>query len=247
MIKLERDFTPEFFTREDLDALTKKFKDDETAVWHHPEIKSACLKLSKGKCAFCEVKLEEGSTYNEVEHFKDKKTFPDDVIKWANLLPSCRHCNGSKHQHNVVLEPIINPCIDFPCEHLYLRGYKIKGKTVLGTMTVNVLNFNHTDHKFIPRCKAGDVIETSLEHAMDKLEWYKEKQDTRRRNRLKNIVEAILGECQDTASFSAVSATVLHNSDDYVNLKVTMQALGLWTSYMQELHDKSLALTLPQV
>ncbi|EOU6349313.1 TPA: hypothetical protein ACHKZ8_005011 [Escherichia coli] len=73
MIKLERNFIPDFFTRVDLLSLTQEFKDNGTSVWHHPEVKSACLKLSNGKCAFCEVKLEEASTYNEIEHFKDKK------------------------------------------------------------------------------------------------------------------------------------------------------------------------------
>ncbi|MCU6671396.1 hypothetical protein M8013_22000 [Enterobacteriaceae bacterium H4N4] len=247
MIKLERNFTPEFFTREDLDSLTNQFKKEGTTVWHHHEVKSACLKLSDGKCAFCEVKLEEASTYNEVEHFKDKKTFPDDVIQWENLLPSCRHCNGSKQRHNVVLEPIINPCNDLPSEHLYMRGYRIKGKTTLGEMTVNVLNFNHKDHKFIPRCKAGDVIERSIDNAIEKLEWFMDRQDVRRKNIFLNYVEALLGECQKDSPFSAVSATTLHNSDDYKLLKGVMEVQGIWTDYMQTLHDDSLGLILAEV
>lgn len=247
MIKLERNFTPEFFTREDLDSLTNQFKNDGTPVWHHPEVKSACLKLSDGKCAFCEVKLEEASTYNEVEHFKDKKTFPDDVIQWENLLPSCRHCNGSKQRHNVVLNPIINPCNDLPSEHLYMRGYRIKGKTTLGEMTVGVLNFNQTDHKYIPRCKAGDLIDRSIENAIEKLEWFMDKQDIRRKNIFINYVEALLGECQKDSQFSAVSATTLHNSDDYKLLKGVMEVQGIWTDYMQILHDDSLGLILPEV
>lgn len=246
MIKLERDFTPDFFTREDLDVLTEKFKNEDVAVWHHPEVRAACLKLSNGKCAFCEVKLEEASTYNEVEHFKDKKTFPDDVIKWENLLPSCRHCNGSKQRHNVVKDPIINPCIDSPPDHLYINGYRIKGKTELGAMTVNVLNYNHLEHKFIPRCKAGEVIDRSIDDIKEKLSLYFEKQDTRRRNRLQNAVEAVLGECQLTAPFAAVSATVLHGSEDYEYIKVSMQSMDVWTDYMQELHELSITLTLPK-
>ncbi len=246
MIKLERDFIPDFFNHVDLDLLTQDFIENGTAVWHHPEVKSACLKLSHGKCAFCEVKLEEASTYNEVEHFKDKKTFPDDVIQWENLLPSCRHCNGSKQKHNVVLHPIINPCTDLPSDHLYMRGYRIKGKTSLGTLTVDVLNFNHRDHKFIPRCKAGEVIESSIDDASEKLKWFLEAPTLRRRNILLNLIEAILDECQNKAPFSAVSATTLHSSIDYGQLRKAIQELGIWTDYMQYLHEQSLALVLPE-
>ncbi|ORM61558.1 hypothetical protein PRCB_11055 [Pantoea rodasii] len=245
MIKLERNFTPEFFSRENLSELTDKFKKNGTPVWHHPEVKDACLSLSSGKCAFCEVILEEASTYNEVEHFKDKKTYPDDVIQWENLLPSCRHCNGSKHSHDVVLEPIINPCHDVPSVNIYMRGYRIKGRTYLGEMTISTLNFNHREHKYIPRCKAGEVIESSLEDALEKLEWYLHSPSTRRKNNLQNMVEAILGECQKTAQFSAVSATILHDSDDYEQLRTHMQRHNLWTDFMQELHIDSQAIRLP--
>lgn len=245
MIKLERNFIPEFFSRENISELTDKFKRDGTPVWHHPEVKAACLALGHGKCAFCEVKLEEASTYNEVEHFKDKKTYPDDVIQWVNLLPSCRHCNGSKLSHDVVLHPIINPCNDMPSDNLYMIGYRIKGRTSLGDMTVSTLNFNHREHKFIPRCKAGYIILDSLEDALDKLEWYLQAPSIRRKNILQNMVEAILDECQKTAQFSAVSATVLHDSDDYDRLRTDMQFHDLWTDYMQELHIDSQALRFP--
>ncbi|PXW15736.1 hypothetical protein [Pantoea sp. JKS000250] len=245
MIKLERNFTPDFFLRENLSDLTDRFKKDGTPVWHHPEVKEACLIISNGKCAFCEVLLEEASTYNEVEHFKDKNSYPDDVIQWENLLPSCRHCNGSKQTHNVVLDPIINPCHHVPSVHLYMRGYRIRGRTTLGEMTISTLNFNQREHKYIPRCKAGDVIESSLEDALEKLEWYLHSPTTRRKNILMNMVEAILDECQKTAQFSAVSATILHDSDDYELLKTSMHRHNLWTDYMQELHVNSQDLRLP--
>lgn len=247
MIKLERDFTPEFFLREDLKSLTSEYKDSGKAVWHHPEVKSGCLKLGHGKCAFCEVKLEEASTYNEVEHFKDKKKYPDDVISWENLLPSCRHCNGSKQSHDVVNSPIINPCHEIPSDHLFIRGYRIRGKTDLGVQTVEVLNFNQREHKFIPRCKAGDVIESSLDDALYRLESYLKEPSVRRKNILKNKIEAILEECQITASFSAVSATVLHGSSDYIQIREAMIANDIWTDHMQKLHDNALLIRLPEI
>ncbi len=126
-----------------------------------------------------------------------------------------------------------------------MRAYRIKGKTELGIMTVNVLNFNNTDHKFIPRCRAADLIESRLDEAMEKLDWFIEKQDVRRGNTFKNLVEAILGECQKQSAFAATSATTLHSSDTYKQLKDSMMELNIWTDYMQELHDASLMLKLP--
>ena len=35
--------------------------------------------------------------------------YPDEVVDWDNLLPSCKRCNTTKGTHDVVTEPIINP------------------------------------------------------------------------------------------------------------------------------------------
>ena len=79
--------------------------------------------MSNQKCAYCEGRLDLKSDYMEVEHFRDKKDYPNDVLIWENLLPSCKHCNGNKSSHDVVSEPIINPFVDVPREHIFLKSY----------------------------------------------------------------------------------------------------------------------------
>ena len=91
------------------------------------------------------------------------------------------------------------------------------------------------------------MIERSIDNAIEKLEWFMDKQDTKRKNIFMNYVEALLSECQKDSPFSAVSATTLHNSDAYKVLKGVMEVQGIWTDYMQTLHDDSLGLILPGV
>lgn len=39
MIKLERNFTPLFFSPQNVSRLTEKFKSSGTHVWHHDDVK----------------------------------------------------------------------------------------------------------------------------------------------------------------------------------------------------------------
>ena len=90
MIKLQREPKPEFLTKEKVSDLTAHFKaNPKVTVWKHEEIGKILLKSSTNKCAYCECVLQIEDSYMQVEHFKDKDTYPDDVINWDNLLPSC--------------------------------------------------------------------------------------------------------------------------------------------------------------
>ena len=84
-------------------------------------------------------------------------------MNWNNLLPSCKHCNVSKGKHNVVDEPIINPCDIDPREHLYFQNYRLKGKTDLGNLSIEVLDLNNTKHLVLPRCEVGNKLSERIE------------------------------------------------------------------------------------
>lgn len=245
MIKLDRNFTPVFFNPSNVQKLTEKFKTQGSHVWQSQDVKNACLKLGNNKCAFCEVILDQKSTYMEVEHFQHKDHYPDNVIEWNNLLPSCRHCNGSKGTHDVVKEPIINPCIDKPAEHFYMKGYRLKGKTPLGVMTEEVLDINNITHYVTERCRVGTFISESIEEAEIKYERYKENPIPQRLREVRKVLRILLLECQNTALFSAVSATVLHDTAEYATLKEKMLSDSSWTVQLDELHHNSLQLKLP--
>lgn len=60
----------------------------------------------------------------DVDHFKPKSIYPDLVVKWENLLPSCPHCNKEKSSHDTGAEPIVNPSEDDPREFFYLKDYR---------------------------------------------------------------------------------------------------------------------------
>lgn len=125
--------------------------------------------MSNQKCAYCEGRLDLKSDYMEVEHFRDKKDYPNDVLIWENLLPSCKHCNGNKSSHDVVSEPIINPFVDVPREHIFLKSYLYKPKDELGKSTIYVLDLNDCTRLVIARCTLGTEINKRLEDRLNEI------------------------------------------------------------------------------
>ncbi|OQY54394.1 MAG: hypothetical protein DRR08_10845 [Candidatus Parabeggiatoa sp. nov. 2] len=80
--------------------LTTCYVTNGTSVWKKPYIIRALLKMSSDKCCYCECNVTEESNYLEVEHFQPKSLYPDKVVVWDNLLPSCKRCNGTKRDHD---------------------------------------------------------------------------------------------------------------------------------------------------
>lgn len=100
--------------------LTERFKkNNKDAVWNRSYIRSALLEMSNAKCCYCECKVGAGEREMHVDHFKPKSIYPDLVVKWENLLPSCPHCNKEKSSHDTGAEPIVNPSEDDPREFFY--------------------------------------------------------------------------------------------------------------------------------
>ena len=240
MIKLERYFTPAFLTPTFVKIKTDEFKAKESTVWDIAELKLALLELSYGKCAYCECDLKEESKYMEVEHFEDKKYNSDKVLEWENLLPSCKRCNGSKSTHDVKVKPIINPFKDKPSDHLVFRLFQIKGKTELGIETVDTINLNHTERAVLKRFEIGEGLEKLIDDAVERLKLYQGDNTTKRKNRLLNIVEGILKECQPNSMYSATCATILHSNENYKLLKTTLNTLSLWSLELNELDIESM-------
>jgi uncharacterized protein (TIGR02646 family) len=97
------------------------------AHYRDEKIKEPLLKSSHEKCAFCEC-IPGESGYPEVEHFKPKSLYPDEMFDWENLLPSCKRCNNNKHEHDTGREPLINPYDINPEEAFYYEDINIKAK-----------------------------------------------------------------------------------------------------------------------
>lgn len=239
MIKLNRNFTPILLNPSFVKAKIQEFKDTSKNVWNIDWLKESLLSLSNGKCAYCECDLKEESKYMEVEHFEDKDSFPNKVLEWDNLLPSCKRCNGSKSTHDVIFEPIINPFLDEPSTHLYFRLYRMKGKDAKGKQTIDVVDLNHYERAVQKRFEVGEALEKLIDTASDRLELYLENSIVQRQNKLKNIVEDILKECQPNSIYSSTCATVLHTNDTYLEIKKKLKELKLWNDYLEKLDNVS--------
>lgn len=239
MIKLKRGEKPKYLTDEKVEELTFLFKSDKSkSVWKHKDIHAALLLSSSSKCAFCEIELNLGSSYMEIEHFKLKNSYPDDVVSWDNLLPSCKRCNTSKLIHDVVVKPIINPFDVDPTEHLTQSACRIYFKTILGEQTRDVLDLN--DPSLIrPRFEVWNfVIDRVEEIHRDTIS--KSKISKHDRNKLSRLLVS----CQPDRAFSAFASTSLHSSEEYSDLVKVLKDSNQWDDYMEELHQNSLRLVI---
>lgn len=244
MIKLTRERKPAFLTDAKVKELTEKFKSTKSPVWNNNHIKIPLLRSSHEKCAYCECSLTSESNYMEVEHFEDKKNNEDKVVLWENLLPSCKKCNSSKGTHDVINEPIINPYIDNPKEHLSMRLYRFRGKTEKGKSTIDVANLNHSSRLVISRFEIGEKIDDLVKISWERYKAFSIKNDTRSKNRLISTVEGLLEECQPESNYSASTATNLLTDTNFIELISIMKKGTLWTDDLENLLKRGEALVL---
>lgn len=245
MIRLYRNFMPRKLTPDFVQSRTDLYKVQKKSVWNLEWLKDSLMELSHGKCAYCECSLMRESNYMEIEHFEDKNHNPDKVLDWNNLLPSCKHCNGHKSTHDVTAEPIVNPFVDNPNDHLYFQFYRYKGRDEKGDMTIAVLNLNDGERKLVDkRFEIGNALQKSLEELLGKLDEYKKRPDIPKKNRLVNAVYGTIKLCQPDSEYAALCATVLHSCDEYQKLKDGMKTNGLWTQQLEDLDKVSRTICL---
>lgn len=236
MIKLQRSKKPKYLTNEKVKELTEEFKKDTNkTVWKNRNIADELLKSSSFKCAYCECQLNIEDSYMQVEHFKDKDRYPDDVVNWDNLLPSCGRCNRKKWTLDVVAFPIINPYIDEPKMHLCHESFRLYGKDNKGKMTIKKLVLNDDERVVYPRFLAINELKKQLEEIRDNInnsDWA--------RNKLTNLLLS----SQSNKSYSAFISSELHRSIDYEFILNDFKNKGLFDEDLEILHNDSLNLTI---
>lgn len=245
MIKINRLPCPTQLTPAVQATKTAKFKADGSSVWHEEYIRERLLEMSNSKCCYCECNVTEGGSYMEIEHFHPKGTYPNEVVAWDNLLPSCKKCNTQKGEHDTVATPIINPSVDDPQEHLKIRvGVRFKAKDDLGAETIETLDLNNQVKHTTPRHKVVQKIENKVEELLDKTQDYIDSHDKtiRKQNKLLKSVRELLQICQPSEPYSAFMSTALLTNDCYVDMKNALAGEGLWTQEFSDLESKLLSI-----
>ena len=244
MIKLTRTDAPVELTQEFVRIKTAYFKVTKESVWREDFIKKALLNFSNNKCCYCETEITIGSQYLQVEHFHDKGSYPDEVLSWSNLLPSCQRCNVVKHTHDTYTEPIVDPTVNDPKDHFYLDSYMLRKKTHLGETTISALDLNEMKRVMLKRFKCGSLIIIKID------EIYAESINIvtpihgNKKRSLLNKLRGLMLECSPTEEYSATCSTMLLSSENYPKVKEWFLSNGWWTPEFSDLESKLIAIKL---
>ncbi|WP_374965703.1 HNH endonuclease [Lysinibacillus sp. RS5] len=239
MIKINKVPCPSELTTQVKVTLTQDYKDNSKPVWRKKYIKEALLLSSHNKCAFCECLLNKESNYLEVEHFHHKDKYPNEVVDWDNLLPSCKRCNTSKGEYDTYINPFVNPSIMSPKDHMVLDNFLLRPVTLAGDNTIEELNLNDFDKLFSARYSLSQVTIKGLENIYQLILNYRENKTNRMLTKIVSSTQAILNEGVETSPYSAIISTLITNSTTFMIIKEFLIIEGKWDI---ELHTKLTAL-----
>lgn len=243
MIKLNRPEKPSDLTPEVEKQLVKEYKDTGKSVWRKDFITTPLLEMSHNKCCYCETMLGAQARSMQVDHYHCKDSYPDEVVTWENLLPSCSQCNSNKSTLDTHNTPIINPSVDNPKDYLYLKCYMIKSKDNTigskGRLTVDQLELNHRERLVNPRIKIASEMYYKLADIHEKAIALSSREDGKLYNKTKiiNTLVDILKMAQPDAEYSAFMATIILTDEDYMEIQNILKNMELWTDELETLHN----------
>ena len=61
---------------------------------HKDELRKALVEEQRGLCCYCMGRVRADRTAMKIEHWKPRKQFPDEELKYRNLLAACRGGEG---------------------------------------------------------------------------------------------------------------------------------------------------------
>lgn len=163
--------------------------------YRHAEIRSALRVETSKKCAYCESKIAPIAP-DHVEHILSKSARPELIVEWSNLTLACPTCNGLKGDYYSDAEPLINPYVEDPEEHLLHFGPFVLTRpgSAMGERTARRLQLSRVG--LIER-KAERI--GLLEHLVAR--WHEQTEPE-----LRNLLEGEIR--QEAASDAEYSATV---------------------------------------
>ncbi len=242
MIQLTYRPAPIELTTEKIANLTQLFQKEGKSVWKQPYIERELMLLSNNKCCYCECRLGIEDKYMEVEHFLPKDTYPNEVVEWTNLLPSCSRCNKAKGRHDTNLYPIIHPIRDSPSVHLKLNCFFFRAKTEIGKTTINTLKLNDRVRLVTVRQNLCSKLIEQLDHLHELVEEYVDGSFTssQRKNRIINTFRQILIECTPLTEYAATASTIILQQENYTIIKNLFQEQSFWDEEFEKLEQQAL-------
>lgn len=240
MVQLQRIAKPIELTDELVVELTEKFKETGDTVWNKSFIKQALLRMSHGKCCYCECRLVEESKYMEVEHYHPKSIFEDLVVFWLNLFAACKRCNVHKLDHDPSVEPLIHPVDDNPKDHLTIKAYRFYAKTEKGRTTIDVIDLNHRKQLAQKRFEIGmKMIEELDELEILAIRILGQPPFTMREQR--RVISSLRRKMEmglPTEIYSATIANCILTEPSYSIVKELLIQHNLWDTAFQSLEDR---------
>lgn len=168
-------------------------------------------KMQGGLCAYCECKLNR----KHIEHFKCRKSYPNETFSWDNLFGSCGdsskqggwpRCGIFKDSGKLKydIEKVIKPDVDNPDDYLlFLTSGKVTSKNNISELdtskaeeTIKVFNLNNDPRLVNSR---ATTLKTYLEEIKTFYELCSDCDCDDLSNMLRDNLESIKGQEFETA------------------------------------------------
>ena len=122
---------------------TGNLKDSQRYRYRHPSIKGALRAETHEKCAYCESKISHIHP-GETDHIFPVFHRPDLCVDWDNLTLVCSECNRRKLDYYNEEEPLVNPYVDEPSDHLIFFGPMVLHWDAMGFRTRKKIGLSRT-------------------------------------------------------------------------------------------------------
>jgi hypothetical protein len=241
MIKLDAVPSPIELTPDVVKELTEKFKLEKTSVWQKDYIREALLKMSNGKCCYCECEVNVAGSDLHVEHFHPKKIYENEVLRWDNLLPSCVRCNRNKGTLDTKKTLIVHPIRNNPKNHFKISNFYFHDKDELGDFTIERLQLNDDERLALDRFKLGTAVMKQLnELTKEFIEIVKTKSilTDRQQTKFGRKLQSIMRFGTAEKKYSAVISSVILADKNYQEIKRLFMTHKLWNDEFIELEEQ---------
>lgn len=121
----------------------EEVSDYQKSRYNRPDIKTAIVAETDGKCAYCESKILHVD-FGDIEHILPKSERPEFWFEWQNLTLACGVCNNKKRAYYDELLPLLDPHTDDPEGRLLFFGPMARAFPGDGNaqMTERILDLN---------------------------------------------------------------------------------------------------------